>query len=72
MYMGSASSSLKEGRVVDFGSCGRLSATDADVGVSLLAAGEGDQVFLGDALSISIVSNLFPSKGISNLPSSTW
>ena len=71
MYMGSASSSLKEGRVVDFGSCGRLSATDAAAGLSLLVVDGGDQLFL-DALSISVVSNLFPSEGISNLPSSTW
>ena len=68
MYMGSA---LKEGRVVDFGSCGRLSATDADAGLSLLVVDGGDQLFF-DALSITVVSNLFPSEGISNLSSSTW
>jgi len=70
MYMGSASSSLKEGRIVDFGSRGRPSATDADAGLSLLAVGEGDQLCLGDDLSILVVLNLFPSEEISNLASS--
>ena len=62
MYIGSASSSLKEGRAVAFESRRRLSAIDAGTGLSLLAAGEGNQLILGDAKPNLGVSNAFSFK----------
>jgi len=57
--MGCASSSLKEGRMVDRGSDGRLSARDTG-GELWLLAGEGKPYILGESVPIRILSNLFP------------